>query len=134
MNKLIYKKSYWDNFYKKNHIIKESNFANFVLKKIKKKTLVDIGCGNGRDTFFFLKKGIKALGIDFSKTAIKKNNSFISDKFILANICKDNIKIKKFDYIYARFFLHTINYKEENRFLKNIKRTKIKNTINYQIK
>ena len=78
--------------------------------------------------FFFLKKGIKALGIDFSKTAIKKNNSFISDKFILANICKDNLKIKKFDYIYARFFLHTINYKEENRFLKNIKKISKKNS------
>ncbi len=130
MTKIKNKKSYWENFYKKNHILEESSFANFVLKKIKKKTLLDIGCGNGRDTFFFLKKGIKAFGIDFSKTVIKKNNLFIKNKFILANFCSDNLKIrsKKFDYIYARFFLHAINYNEENRFLKNIKKISKKNS------
>ncbi len=46
---------YWDNFYKNFLIKKESPFARFVHKKIKKKInkILDVGCGNGRDTFFF---------------------------------------------------------------------------------
>jgi cyclopropane fatty-acyl-phospholipid synthase-like methyltransferase len=112
---------YWNNFYKKFSLQSESNFAKFVIKIIKKnKTLIDIGCGNGRDTFFFIKKNIKALGIDKSITAISKNKNQINFKNI--NILKNYKKIKqKFDYIYARFFLHAIGKSEEIVFLKIIR-------------
>jgi len=55
----IKNKYYWNTFYKNFLINKESSFARFVYKKIKTKKvnkLLDVGCGNGRDTFFFLKK------------------------------------------------------------------------------
>ena len=49
--------NYWDNFYIKKNKIKESSFARFVLNKVRKgrmkKSLIDIGCGNGRDSIFF---------------------------------------------------------------------------------
>jgi len=79
---------------------------------------------------FFLNKGIHATGIDFSKTTIKKNN-LIKKNFIFNNICDDHLKIlnKKFNYIYARFFLHAINYENEDRSLKNIKKISKKNSL-----
>ena len=121
---------HWEKFYKKNYYAKESNFARFVFKKIKKKKIIDIGCGNGRDTFFFFNKGLDTTGLDFSKTAIKNNNSK-KKIFMFNNICKNNLKNlnKKFDYIYARFFLHAIKYKEEDIFLKNLKKISKKNSV-----
>jgi cyclopropane fatty-acyl-phospholipid synthase-like methyltransferase len=109
---------HWNNFYKKFSLQKESNFAKFVIKNIKKnKTLIDIGCGNGRDTLFFIKKNIKVLGVDKSITAISRNKN--QQNFKNINILKNYKKIKqKFDYVYARFFIHTINKDEEIVFLK----------------
>ena len=44
--------NYWDTYYKSNKKIKESSFARFVIKKIDKNSkIIDIGCGNGRDSF-----------------------------------------------------------------------------------
>ena len=38
------------------------------------KTLINIGCGNARDTKYFKTKNIKVTGIDQSSIAIKLNN------------------------------------------------------------
>ena len=71
---------YWDKYYKKN--LKKANpssFAKFVFPFIKKnKTLIDIGCGNGRDNFFFSKKKINILGIEKSKIAVKKKEIWLT--------------------------------------------------------
>ena len=91
---------------------KESSFAKFTLKRImlNKAKILDIGCGNGRDAFFFNKKGYSVLGIDISKKVIqrnslKKNKNIEFKKFdIEKDILQDN-----FDVIYCRFFLHAIN-------------------------
>ena len=70
---------YWNQFYKKESIRHESTFARFTLKKIniKKSRVLDIGCGNGRDSYFFNKKGFKVTGIDISKKAIQKKLMFL---------------------------------------------------------
>jgi len=68
---------YWNKFYKKFNLAKPSSFAEFVYKKIKIKknllSIIDIGCGNGRDTLFFLKKGFLTVGLDKSRVAIIEN-------------------------------------------------------------
>ena len=119
---------FWNNFYKNFIYRKESNFANFVSKKYlkNKKNLLEIGCGNGRDSFFFSKK-LNVVAIDKSHEAIKQNLE------ILLNHEKRSINFKKldavskkifllgkFDYVYARFFLHTINSASEKKILNNI--------------
>ena len=69
------KKYYWDNFYKKKKSpVRETDFAKFAYKKIKKLQLkiFDIGCGNGRDTIFFNKKGLECVGLDKLAKLLKK--------------------------------------------------------------
>ncbi len=116
------KNNYWNNFYKKFNLKKPSLFARFVLKKLKKNSLLlEVGCGNGRDTFFFLKNNIKCTAYDISKTAIVQNRKLFNKVFYKKNICKkkENLKKNYFNYIYARFFLHTINENEQKFFFIN---------------
>jgi SAM-dependent methyltransferase len=131
--KIIKNSYYWNNFYKNFLLKKESSFARYVFKKIKYKKrakILDIACGNGRDTFFFLNKGFDIKGLDISKTAIKINKKFYPNNFFLKNICSKKFYIqKKYDFIYCRFFLHTINENDEDIFFKNLKKISDKKTI-----
>ena len=112
--------SHWNKFYKTFNVGRETSFARFVLKKInKKKSILEIGCGNGRDTFFFSKNKINITGIDISRIAIKKNKIKNNISFQCFDFCKKKILKKNFDYIYARFFIHAINEKQEFFFFKN---------------
>ena len=70
------KKDYWNKFYKKKKAPqKSSSFAVFCTKFLKDKNeiIYDLGCGNGRDTVFFLKKNFRCIGFDQSKTIINNN-------------------------------------------------------------
>ena len=124
---ILNKKNYWNNFYKKFNLKKPSTFAKFVLKKNyihKNSKVLDIGCGNGRDTFYFLNRKIKIIGIDKSETAINKNKNINSKIFLNIDVIKDKknivdlFKKERINRIYARFFLHTLNNKEEKIFIR----------------
>ena len=123
---------YWNKFYKKKSIIKESTFAKFTHKKIinKNARILDIGCGNGRDSYFFNKKGFEVTGIDISQKAIEKNskNKIKNLSFKKFDIGKDKIK-DKFDVIYCRFFVHTVDELLESKLIKLIKDSKNKGTM-----
>jgi len=103
-------KKYWDAFYKKPHISAPSDFAEFCqthyLKK--RKTIIDFGCGNGRDSYYFAKSGHTVIGID---SAIKPENAhkcyFYKSSFSSPDIQWDGGKV-----VYSRFFLHAISNKE----------------------
>ena len=76
---MIKQDKFWNSHYKKKRTPKiSSKFSKFIFKNFLKKeehefSLFDVGCGNGRDTFFFLQKGINCIGIDKSQIAISKN-------------------------------------------------------------
>lgn len=123
--------NYWEKFYKKKNIIfKPSNFARFLTnKKIIKKNsvIIDLGCGDGRDTFYFSKKAKKVFALDKSKIIIKKNKE-LSIKMKVKNISFQRIDLNenflfkklndiKFSILYARFFIHAINEKLENKLI-----------------
>ena len=138
-------KSYWNDFYKAVSADKktftevdgrvlgapndESPFARFCLANLMKDvgTVVDVGCGNGRDSFFFSKSGVSCLGIDQSPEVINNNNSiclaanvepfFQAGDFSSFNF--DSVEDNNVS-IYSRFTLHAINYEEENAFFENI--------------
>ena len=133
---LIMKKNniFWNNFYKKFNLNLPSGFAKFILKNkyFNKGHILDVGCGNGRDTFYFLKFGYKIIGIDKSSTAVKLNKKILPNNFFKANICSKKFNInsitnKKIMNIYARFFIHAINTKEQFYFFKNLRKISSKN-------
>ena len=123
--------TYWNNFYKTDvKLNKNSNFASLIKNKFLKKKMkvLEIGTGNGRDAFYFSNYVKSIIAIDQSKTIINENKSK-SKKFKIKNLhfykCSVNQikKIKKknsLNFIYARFFLHSINAKKEDLLLKNL--------------
>lgn len=125
--------NYWNNYYGDKKKFRESSFARFVLKKIKKRKnlkIVDIGCGNGRDSLFFSKKKFSVTGIDISNKAIKKNKVFENKylNFLKFDIEKNKLN-KKFNIIYIRFFLHAISANGEKKLLDLIRNISVKNSL-----
>lgn len=120
---------YWNKYYAKGKELSEikeepSLFANDMLQRYMEcgKNLVELGCGNGRDSLYFANNGLNVTGIDASQTAIDKlreNHSmdhcvFICDDFVSA----ESIYQIQYDYCYSRFTLHAINERQETQILK----------------
>ena len=116
--------NYWDEYYIKDNIPSfPSPFAKYVGNKLgTKQTILEIGCGNGRDSKFFASLGHQVTGLDRSSKAIelcKKLYSCESLEFFFGTIT-DIAKInkKKFDLIYSRFVFHAMSLSEEIETLK----------------
>lgn len=118
--------NYWNNFYtniKDEYLNIPSLFACTVFKKYMKvgKSLIELGCGNGRDSLWFGQNGLKVTGLDASQVAINElqnkviNNNclFICDDFVSA----ESIYQIQYDYCYSRFTLHAINEQQETQIL-----------------
>ena len=99
-------KKHWNKFYLRKQSRKPSTFARFINKKFLKKNLgekklIDIGCGSGRDSFFFAKKIYSVTSLDKSNVIIKNNNNFakknnfLNVNFIRSDVNKKNILNKK---------------------------------------
>ncbi len=117
-------KVHWDKYYTKNsNPFGPSDFALSTIKNLKKNsTLIDIGCGNGRDSLFFSKRRIKTVGIDQSEIAIKNLKSFENKYLNFETLNIFDLKNKNFDYGYCRFLFHSINEEEENFLLSWLKK------------
>ena len=124
-------KNYWDKYYNKFFPpVKPTAFALYCKKFLKNynNILLDIGCGNGRDTIYFNKQKINCYGLDKSFQAIKilkKKNKKITNKFINSDFSRfDYSKLKKKLSIYSRFSIHSINKEKELNFFKKINKSK----------
>lgn len=117
--------SYWDEYYKTQFgggITSPSLFAKAMLENymVKGNSLIELGCGNGRDSLYFAENGMNVTGIDASEVAIqklqKKNANhciFVCDDFVNAGA----IYQIQYDYCYSRFTLHAINEEQESQIL-----------------
>ena len=110
---------HWDEYYKKDNVPAfPSPFAEYVANKlINQQTILEVGCGNGRDAIFLASQGHLVTGLDRSGEAIelcKKLYSYKSLEFFSGTIA-DIVKInkKKFDLIYSRFVFHAMSLSEE---------------------
>ena len=120
---------YWNQYYKKNsEISKPSLFALFVRKNYLKEntSLLDLGCGNGRDSLYFAGQGLKVTAVDASDYAINElaqrnipNAEFICEDFVKTSL----IYSRQYDYCYSRFSLHAINAAQEDLLLTNVKKS-----------
>jgi len=75
--------------------------------KNKHNKLLDLGCGSGKDSIYFAKKGLDVTAVDFSKTGLDKISKNI-DNLKIVNQSLENLKFKpnSFDIIYAHLSLH----------------------------
>lgn len=133
---MISNQKFWNSFYKINKIEESSNFSKFIIKQKKSSSaILDIGCGNGRDSFYFKNFFKYVMGIDKSNVAVKQNNTINKYKnlnFKRLDIVNRKLNFnRKFNNIYARFFLHTLNETEEHFFFTNIKKIMKKNSFVY---
>ena len=135
--------NYWNKFYSSCYNILPTQFAIFIANEYQgQHTLIDFGCGSGRDTFFFSKYYKNVIGIDASSEVINRNNlekkniknlSFIIDNLSnpkkLENLLREELNKNKFNIFYGRFFLHAIDEITENNFLDLFKNLKLKNNL-----
>lgn len=117
---------YWNQFYdSKPNIDEPSLFAKEVGKElVTARTILDLGCGNGRDSLYFCSLGLNVTAIDASDKVIsimqedclEENICFICDDFV----CSSVIYAGQYDYCYSRFSLHAINEEQENDVINNV--------------
>lgn len=119
-------KNYWEAYYKKNVApTNPSSFAEFCLPKFEKgNILLEIGCGNGRDSIYFGQNQINVIAIDQSEEEMKKLQElkYPNIEFKAADMVYDKeLYIPNFnDYVYSRFTLHAIGEKEQLMVMRNV--------------
>lgn len=112
-------KEYWKTIYKQqNEESKPSLFAEYVANSlgVEGKTLIELGCGNGRDAIYFANRNAIVTAVDQCENIIE----MLQNKFMkfgdLHFICDDftNLNItESFDIVYSRFTLHSVSSKQE---------------------
>lgn len=112
-------KIYWENYYKvQNTNYQPSLFAQYVCKEVIKehRSLIELGCGNGRDAIFFANNGIEVIAVDQCENEI----NFLNYKFPHLEKCifktDDFTQLsykQTFDIVYSRFTLHSIPIEQE---------------------
>ncbi len=125
--------TYWNTYYGKSSPDAApaipSQFAVFIANEFSepKPLIVDVGCGNGRDSLFFASVGFRTIGVDGSKAAIDscRKRSSHGAEFLHATVDSAELpeRIRSLPdaqapiLVYGRFFLHAITDEEESCFL-----------------
>lgn len=130
-------KSYWDKFYKDCVIDIPSQFCvSMATDNHNKKTVVEFGMGNGRDSLYLATQGHIVVSVDISESAVSACNSTMQQKKIdhAAFVCGDISEKETVEnaiatarkrchkghtklIIYSRFVIHSLDQKQEDRFL-----------------
>jgi len=116
---LITDNKYWDEVYSANKLDHEpSSFAQYIEKKYLSsgKSLLELGCGNGRDSLYFVENGKQVQALDLSSKTIEnlsllniKNVEFLNQDF--SNLAK----FSDLDYVYSRFTMHSVDEETEKK-------------------
>lgn len=109
--------SYWNNFYNTLHPpTAPSSFAEYTSTLLsKEQSILDVGCGNGRDTHYFEQQGYTSTGFDLINI-----KNFLGSSFIQGDVEKS---LPYSDVYYCRFFIHTLHETVLDKFLNNIRST-----------
>jgi len=103
-----YTTEYWLDYFGKNDItIDKSSFALFCLPYMKQNdSLLDICCGNGRDSMFFHNNGISTYAFDLSP----RNDTEFNFKELNLENKEHNFLFNDlfFNSVYCRFVLHSV--------------------------
>ena len=134
--------AYWNKYYvgrADSRTVVPSQFAAFVAGEIgtSVRNIVDLGCGNGRDTMFFANLGYLAVGVDASESAIAlcqaRADAGPPDARGRVTFARAALPSPGLDtalaavsigdpvVVYARFFLHAIEEAVEESLLRGIR-------------
>jgi adenylylsulfate kinase-like enzyme/SAM-dependent methyltransferase len=115
---------FWNAYYMGNKAAEHpSDFAVFARNHMTPgNKIIDLGCGNGRDSVFFCQEGFKVTAIDSSEQAIKRINEknlpifAVCDDFVMAKalFCVD------YNYCYARWSVHAISHAQQEELIRNV--------------
>lgn len=75
-------REYWNSYYRKNvsKKVKPSDFAINIEKRIPCKShIMELGCGNGRDSLYFLSHGHDVIAVDGSDAVIDILNEMTAE-------------------------------------------------------
>lgn len=116
---------HWKSYYSESHAPEfPSPFAIAVEEELNPNlSILEIGCGNGRDSFYFASKKHNVTSMDRSEAAIEacKNINHQEEIDFLAGTidqCEDELN-GNFDVIYSRFVIHAMPLEEEIGLLKS---------------
>ena len=120
-------RKYWNTYYQglRGELDKPSDFAVEVNKLLRPCShVMELGCGNGRDSLFFLSQGHNVIAIDGSDIAIDMLNEMTKSNADALFVCDDFVKCQalyqmQYDCIYSRFTFHAITEDQENELLTN---------------
>lgn len=112
-------KNYWKNIYSKQSEGElPSLFARYITENlnIEGKSIIELGCGNGRDAIFFANANAHVTAVDQCDNIIElldlRFQKVDNLKFICTDFtCLDNNT--KYDIVYSRFTLHSISKAQE---------------------
>lgn len=134
---------YWEMYYAERRAdpaLVPSQFAAFLASEAEGRIdgILDIGCGNGRDTLFFSRLGYRAVGIDSSSRAIelceqrravlppieRHRTQFINATVSEAGVSAGMEQLRALGaeriVVYARFFLHAVGESVEAEVLRSV--------------
>jgi SAM-dependent methyltransferase len=127
--------NYWNEVYSRKSAKISPNFpsqfAAFCVSEIFENgvdQVIDLACGNGRDTLFFARHGFNVLAIEKSQSAIDylAESKTHENIFAVANLdlVNDQLPVSKINNtrsaFYSRFFIHTLQTEEVVKFFENI--------------
>lgn len=132
-------KQYWNKFYKKHSDEKDisacSTFAIFCCEKYftKRSSIVDLGCGNARDSLYFARQGHDVLAVDQSlELCVTENNThqnlqYLNDDFINPSHHQECLETTEYhpdllpvDVFYSRFTIHSITERDQEHLLNKV--------------
>jgi hypothetical protein len=129
-------KLYWRQFYRDNNVSEGSPFAKFLAERINpESTIIEIGCGTGRDAIFFSEHGHSVYACDRAEEGIKRatmkaREEELSTTFAIVDADKED-QLSAFLasaprgnqlVVYMRFFLHSIPEKTQESILDAVAR------------
>ena len=113
---------YWESFYSDHgnqvKIQKPSPFAFFLEKFLgssAERTLLDAGCGNGRDARYFASVGYTVVGVD-TASRIADVSGWVFKREDFVSHVKDSYNI-----VYSRFTLHSIKREDQIAFIDSVR-------------
>jgi len=115
-------KLYWKQFYRDNNVTEGSPFAKFVAGRLPQNcTIIEVGCGTGRDAIFFAEHGHAVFGADRAEEGVRRASAAADEgklqaRFQVVDAANreelgaflNDVPTAGQVVIYMRFFLHSI--------------------------